>query len=237
MAETVLSAVNRILQTGAVIQTNITALTANSQQQDVQGAIDALNEVIDDLTDLGAFPNAVSSGTITITTGNRSFPVAADFVELTQEQMVDQTNGNFLMPYPGGWDQLALDQLIPANFTGLPVWYVVDPTTTAAATKFYLNAICTASFTGRVYTYWYKPSTDYTTASAATALPCSDEAVRQMIPACVEVFNRVRRRGEYSEISYQKALSRAAGRLSRIPARKRYGPSVPMDRADSFWPF
>lgn len=224
MALTLLQYVNDLLTDTSVISTDLTALTAQQQQEDVNGAVAAVNEVIDDLSGLGSFPTITQEGTITLATDTREYAVASGFVKVQEDKsgdafMVDTTNGQVITPYPGGYDMMRRQQLQPANYTGLPYYWAINPTNG----KFRFDTSPTSDENALVYTYMYEAETLYLTSAPTATFPITDEALSQMLPAVIEVFSRIRR-GSFDATAYQKNLAKAASKIRQIPKRRSYGP-------------
>lgn len=229
MAETLLSLVNLALKANGGIQTDLTALTSNSNQQDVDNMISAINEVVDDLSGMGVWPSQYSTGTLTLLVNTRAYAPATDFVELAPGPpespsglFIDTTNGMYLTEYPGGYARLRADQSIPANATGLPYHWTIRPTDG----KFYLNSIPQAAdvLVTRAYSYEYLTATSYVSSTPTASFPFVDEVVQRLVPSVIQVFNRDRRPERYSETQYMKALSLATSVVGRVPMRTHYGP-------------
>lgn len=224
MALTLLQYVNDVLIDAGVIRTDLSALTSNAQQEDVNGAVAAINESIDDLTALDSWPSVISEGTLTLVTDQREYTVASDFVKVADDKsgkpiMTDTTNGATLFPYPGGFDAMRRDQTIPSQHTGLPKFWVISPT----SGKFRLNTSPTSSENGNAYTYLYEEETRFVTGSPSATFPITDEALMQLIPAVKEVFNRDKR-GKFNDVAHQKSLARTAGKITQVPRKRRWGP-------------
>ncbi len=231
MAETLLTLTNLVAHAAGLITTDYTALTGNSNQQDVDNIISAINEVVDDLSDLGVYPVQTATGTIALVVGTRAYAVASDFVALVPGPkwaasglLMDFTTGMWMTEYPGGYEQLRADQNIPSNFTGIPRHWTMQPTTG----KFYLNAIPqTADLNpARTYSYDYRVATSFVSSSPTATFPFADEVTQRLVPSIIQAFSRERHRDTYEERLYLKALARAAGVVSRLPQRSHYGPRI-----------
>lgn len=222
MAVTVLQYTNLVLTRAGVISSDLSALTSNSQQQDVDNMLSAINEVVDELIFIAGMPTpaAVKTGTITLATNDRSYAVASDFVSLADPIFKDETNEQYLYPYPGGFTKMRADQPDPTSFTGLPLYYAIDPETG----EIYLDTLPTSNENGRQYKYLYNEETNFVTSAPSGTFPFTDELMRQAIPAVIQTFNRDRRREMYSEKARDKALAMAARLLPQTPAGTRYGP-------------
>lgn len=224
MAYTLLQYVNLVLTRGGIIQTDLTALTSNAQQQDVDNVVSAINEFIDECTFImgeGLHATVTDEGSITLVTNDRDYAFASDFASLADDVFVDETNNQFLIPYPGGFEKLRHDQLSPDDFTGLPLYYAIDPETG----EVYLDALVTSTYNGRVYKYLYNKETNFVTSSSGATFPFNDELMRRGIPAVLMIFHRDRRPEMFSETRFQKSMAMVAALLPRTKtAGRRYGP-------------
>src|SRR5690606_17922535 len=89
-------------------------------------------------------------GTITLVANDREYALADGLVQL-HWPLLDETNGQYITPYPGGFMQMKIDQPYPDNETGLPMFGAINPQNG----ELYLDKLPTANEAGRVYTYWY----------------------------------------------------------------------------------
>ena len=229
MTVTVLTGVSDVLLRERIIDTALAALTSNNQQLDVESVISAWNETLDDLTAPNDFPDLVTEATLTLVTSQRNYDVPSDFAKLAgddawpdgQAVFLDETNGRFLKPYPGGFDQMRKDQEIPANYTGLPEFYVIRPTDG----DFYLDSSPTAAENGNAYKYLYIPTLHYTNADAATNFPFQDEVTYRLYPAVAQRYRKLAKGTQFFDAGdYQRSLGSAAGMLRQVPHRTSYGP-------------
>src|SRR3990167_1741269 len=133
MAYSLLNVLNDVLKAGNIVTSDLTAVTGNGPQQAVDVAIQSINEVLRNLLSGVAAPGEITQGTITLVTDTREYTLASDFVSFAEAGpegavLVDQTNGWIVYPYPGGFARMFHDQKIPANYTGLPHYYAINPT-------------------------------------------------------------------------------------------------------------
>lgn len=230
MALTVLQYANLVANRAGIIRSDWTALTSQSQQEDVDAFMSAINEFVDKMVFFSGAPRPVTvdTGSITLVTSDRSYAFASDFVALADEVLVDETNGNYLLPYPARngrtpFQTLRLDQPEPANNTGLALYYAIDPETG----ELYLDAVPTANENGRVYKYLYTKETSFVTGSPSATFPFTDELLRQGIPAVIQIYNRDRRQSMYVANAMDESIAMAAALLSRQPTtNRRYGPDA-----------
>lgn len=224
MALTLLQTVNLVLRRAGVIGDDLIALTSQTIQEDTDAAVAAINEAVDELGVLGVVPTLGAEGTIVLATGDRDYAVASDYVQLADDLFVCETDGSVLYPYNAyaadkGFADLRRVQLQPDNETGSPNFYTVDPTNG----QFYLDKIPTSAENGKTYRYLYQKEVNFSTGSPSATFPILDEAVRQLVPAAVQLFSRARR-NQFDEKEFQRAVARAAKLARRSPPRSHYGP-------------
>ena len=227
MAITLLDQTNRLLHRTGIITSDLSALTGNSLQADVDAAVEAVNDVLNEIASLSRVP-VLGEGSFTLAVNDRSYAVASDFVQVWDPLFRDETNGDMLVPYPTisvldptGFFALRSSQNIPAQNKGLPTYWTINPTTS----EFYLNTLPQAAdvVLTRTYKYIYEKSIDLTTANEATNLPFADEIIRRLIPAMEEKWRKIRK-GKMDKDEYQKSLALAAKIMPQVPRKARYGP-------------
>lgn len=224
MALTLLQTVNLLLRKAGVIGDDLAALTSQSIQEDVDAAVAAVNEAVDELSVLGVVPSMATEGTIVLATGDRDYAVASDYVQLADDLFVCETDGTVLYPYnkdvtDKGFAELRRVQLQPDNETGSPNFYTIDPT----SGQFYLDKIPTSTENGKTYRYLYQKEINFSTGSPSATFPILDEAIRQLVPAAAQVFQRMRR-NQFDAEDFQRSLARTAKIARRSPPRTHYGP-------------
>lgn len=219
MAKTALQLVNNVLKQAHRIsgsQGELTTFTDSARQNWIDTALQAANETIDELYSAAGMmlPQIISEGTIVLADGDRSYPFTG---ALIYELLVDETNGRYLEPYPGGFEQLIADQPIPSDFTGLPLFYAIDPTNG----ELYLDREPTASEVG--LTYKFRAEKDGVLDDVADTVPFEDKVYRALIPAVVQMFTFYDKKEFAGEI-YSMSMGRAARYLTKQPPRDFYGP-------------
>ncbi len=207
MARTLLQTVNDVLKKVFVIQGDsgdLSTLSDSARQIYIDLAVSSINETIDDLYTASnePMPNEVVEGTITLATSDRDYALPAALVQI-RWPLIDQTNGQYIVEYPGGYEAMFADQAYPANYTGLPTSAAIRP----SDGLLYMDRIPTSDENGNVYTYMYDK--DVSLSVAADTVPFSDAVTRALIPAMAERWKRARNRG-YSESTYNKAMGIAA---------------------------
>ena len=218
MAYTLLNAVNLTLKRVRIIQGDVgelTSLTDSGRQADVDIMVQAWNEVIADLYDAGKrLPQETSEGTITLVASTREYDAPSDFDGMESTVMVDQTNGQYLYTYPGGFTGMFQDQAQPDNYTGLPIYWCINPTNG----KFRFDRIPQTEQAGRIYTYLYTKRL-YMSAAADT-FSFGDTVVNDLVVAVTQVWNRESKES-FDPMAYQQSISRAASRIRQqeIPGK------------------
>ena len=222
MSKSLLNGVNELLKKAKLIQGDsgaLTTLTDSPRQVWVDTAVQVLNEVMEELYSVSGvpLPKELAESTITLATNDRDYALASDLVSL-HFPLLDETNGQFLYEYNGGYLALVAGQPVPADFTGMPLYAVVRPTDG----QLYLDRIPTASENGLIYKYRYDK--DISLSTAAATFPFSDTVFRALIPAATELFNFYHRK-EFSEGIFKVSVGRAARLMTNTQPRTSYLPS------------
>jgi len=231
VARTFLQAVNLTLRRIGMVDADLTTFTDSARQTEVDVVLQAWNEVIDDLQDLGVFATAVAEGSITLVAGTKTYAVASDFDGIAADSsgrpiMRDETNGRTIWEYEGGWDRMRRDQLVPGNYSGTPTSWAIDPTTG----NFEFNTAPASADAGNIYKYVYSKRINL--ASTTDTFPFLDDAIDTVIRAVIEIYNRDRKGGWEKGAApqtagirqYNRALARAARKIARVPPHDSYGP-------------
>jgi len=239
MSRTLLQGVNEVLKRLGDIKSNsgeLSSLTDSQRQVQIDLAVQVWNEVILDLYDSceEQLPKEMSTSTITLATGDRDYSLPTDMTYI-RWPLKNDSNGYLIQEYPGGWQQMLLDQLQPANFTGRPFYGCIRP----SDGLLYLDRIPTAADNGLAYTLYYDKS--LIMSSAASVYPFSDDVFTELVPAVAEKIkmerdNQSDAKYSVSEKKYSKSMGKAAAKVSMNVARNYYSPdrgygntSDPMD--------
>ena len=226
MSKTLLNGVNEVLKKAKLIQGDsgaLTSLTDSARQVWVDTIIQAWNEILIELYHASGrmLPKFVTSESITLVTDDRDYAVTGD---TWFWPLLDETNGRYISEYRGGFEQMIRDQPVPANFTGLPLFGVVEP----ESGELYLDRIPTSSENGLVYKVWYQEDGEMSTAAAE--FPFSDSAFIALVPAAYEKF-RFHDRPEIdaeairrSDEAFRRSMAQGGALLTKTPARRSYGP-------------
>lgn len=195
----------------------LATLTDSARQHDVDIVVQAWNEAISELFTVSSrpLPKEQAESTITLATGDRSYALAADLVQM-RWPLIDKTNNQYITQFPGGYNAILI--LDPEqDDTGLPHWAAISP----VDGELYLDRAPTSVENGRVYTYQYDK--DLTMDAAADVMPFSDAVYNALIPAVAEIWKRDRRKevdGTYMNIS----IGRAARLLTQNQPRSDWSP-------------
>ena len=226
MPYTLLQVVNKCLRRLSIVQGDageLSALSSPQFQTDVDVLVQAINETIDDLYGAKGRPQSVGTATITLADGTREYALAADCERIIGRPpaLIDEGSGRFMTEYPGGYEQMVSDQLIPANYTGRPLYFVVEP----VAALLRLDRAPTAAEAGEVYRYRYFKTISLT--AAAATFPFSDRIADNLVPAFCEKYKIARKQPEVNAIVYANAMTAAARLLGKVAPPARYGTTRP----------
>lgn len=220
MAKTLLQAVNEILTRTGIIAGDsgeLSSLTDSARQVYIDAAVQVVNEGIDELytTSEISKPLANAEDAITLSTGVRSYSLAADLVRL-HFPLVDKSNTQFIWKFPGGYNTLLLHDP-EQDDTGLPHYGVINP----GDGKIYLDTSPGASENGNVYTYQYLKDTELS--ADADTVPFDDMVFRAMVPAWVQLWKR-EQRNQFDGDLFIASIGRASRILSRVEPRSQWFP-------------
>ncbi|MFQ5623745.1 MAG: hypothetical protein ACE5FS_10150 [Paracoccaceae bacterium] len=188
MAKTLLNGVNEVFKRIKLIQGDaaaLTSLTDSARQHSIDLAIQIWNEVVDEIYDTsGAIrPNGLAENTITLATSDRDYALQSDVNKLLFP-LLDETNGRKIFEYEGGYLAMVQEQIVPANWTGLPLYGTIRPTDG----ELYLDRIPTSDENGLVYKYRYLK--DMELSVAADTFPFGDVVFRSLVPVVAEIIRQ-----------------------------------------------
>lgn len=231
MAKTLLNGVNEILKRVSVIQGDsgaLSTLTDSGRQVYIDLAVQVLNEAMEELYSLAnkPMPNILSENTITLVTSDRDYALQTNLVQLLYP-LLDETNGQLILEYPGGYMGMISDQTYPNNYTGLPTYATISPKTG----ELYLDRIPTSSENGLVYKYRYIK--DGSLSAAADQFPFSDAVFRAIIPAASQLWAKYQKK-EFDGGEYRLSMARAMRFLSQGLQRESW---LPMNNIRGFDPY
>ena len=205
MSKTLLDGVNDLLDRVGILDANgvLSSLTNQGKQLFVDLAVQVWNETVDDACNMMGIPHIGETGssTITLVTSTREYDLPSDVVQI-RWPLVDQTNGQYIWEYPGGYQQMRIDQFIPGDWEGLPYSAAINPTTG----KLRMERTPTSAENGFAYDLLYDK--DLVMDEADDTFPFSDATYRAMLPVVSEAWER-RKRNDFDLEEYRKQLSRA----------------------------
>lgn len=220
MAKTLLNGVNEILKRVSVIAGDaglLTSLTDSARQVAIDACVQVINEGVDDLYAASSVskPNGQGESTLTLVTGTRDYTLATDLIRL-RWPMIDKTNAQFLMQYPGGYNAMLIADM-EQDDTGLPQRGAIRPDTG----ELHLDRAPGTEENGKIYTYQYDK--DLVLEDAVDTVPFKDPVFRAMVPAWVQLWKR-ERRNEFDGDLYKISVGRAATLMTQIEPRTSYSP-------------
>lgn len=216
MAKTLLNGVNDVLKRVRIIRGQVgelSTLTDSGRQGWIDIATQAWNESVEQLYETSDIPLPMELGesTITLVTSDRDYALASD-LNVLRFPLLDETNGQVIREYPGGYINLVNEQIFPASYTGLPYFAAIRPTDG----ELYLDRIPTSDENGNVYKYRYDK--DVSLSLAADTFPFADAVYRAMVPVVAEVWKREERK-EFDDDMYRQNMGRASRLLRQQPMR------------------
>ena len=222
MAYSLLQVVNKALRRLSMVQGDsgeLTALTSSAFQTDVDVLVQAINETIDDLYGAKGRPQAVAESTITLGTGTREYALASDCERIIGQPpvLINETSGDVITEYPGGYEQMISDQLIPGNYTGRPLLFAVSPVNG----QIRVDRAPTSAENGEIFKYRYYKSLSLTTAAAT--FPFSDRVCDNLLGAFCEKFKILRKQPEANAELYAMSMASAARLVGKIAPATSYG--------------
>lgn len=215
---TLLNGINEVLKRTRIIESDLASLTDSGTQEFINIAIQVWNEVIENVYSRlqRPRPNILSENTITLATDDRDYALQTDLTRL-YFPFHDETNGQYISEYPGGYLELVRDQPYPANETGLPYFGTIRPTDG----EIYLDKIPQATENGRVYKYRYER--DVSLSAAADTFPFEDVAFRALVPAVAEMINS-QHKGTFNRVIFKAGIGAAMRYIRKQPLPQTYQP-------------
>ena len=182
-----LQAINKVLKRVNEIkgtQGELVSFTDSPRQAMIDTVRQQWNEIINEIYSLHnqPLPKEVSTQAISLVAA-REYSLNGDATEI-RWPLIDETNGQFIHEYPGGWDAMRRDQWIPERFTGLPCYAVISPVTR----KLRMDTTPTEEFVGRVYVLYYDKYVHMH--ETFDVFPFSDAVVDALVPAVAEMYRR-----------------------------------------------
>lgn len=241
MAITFLSAVNSVLRrvgeiagdseelATSTVTTTATGATATEafvdsrRQHKIDIILQLFNEVGYEVRRYGRFSQMVASATLTLSDGVREYDVPNDFDKMagadSARAMRGVTSGLLLWEYPGGYEQMLVDQVTASDYQGQPNYYAISP----VASKIRIDRDPTSAEAGHTYNYLYHKRLSLTSTMATTSLPYPDAVSDNMVPIVVEAYKAIVKK-EYTPGFVESAVSRTLELLTQTERRNSYGP-------------
>jgi hypothetical protein len=219
VAISLLTAVNATLKRVSIIEGSsgeLTTFTDSARQTSVDVMIDVWNEVVDTLYSLAdSLEGETASSTFTLALNDREYALASDYVRMIGNP-INSTNNRILFPYPGGYQQMLVDQLDETQFTGAPLRWVVNPNNG----EIRVDSHPTSSEVNDVYTYQYEKALNLSV--VGDTFPFGDEIVQSLYPAVAQAWTRERQQ-QFDQGIFNASLARAAQKLRNTPTPRFYG--------------
>jgi len=171
------------------------------------------NETVDQVCNMMgiAHPGEPGSFDITLVAGQREYDLPTNLVQI-RWPLMDFTDGNQIDEYPGGYEQMRIDQFIPGDWLGLPYAAVINPITGLLR----LEREPTSAEDGRIYSMLYDK--DLAMVDEADTFPFSDATYRALVPAVAEGWERLKR-NDFDSTMYNKNLARALNFSNKVNRR------------------
>lgn len=215
MSKTLLDGINDLLDRVGILDANgaLASLTNQGKQLYIDLGIQIWNETVDQVCNLmgEAHPGETGSSSITLLTDTREYDLPSDLIQI-RWPLIDQTNGHYIWEYPGGYEQMRIDQQIPDDWDGLPYGGVINPTTG----KLRMDRAPTSAENALVYNMLYDK--DLVMDAAADVFPFSDATYRGVLPVVAEGWER-RKRNDFDDTEYRRQLSRALAMANKVNRR------------------
>lgn len=222
MAKTLLNGVNGVLKKARALdsQGELSTLTDSARQMFIDTAIQAINEVTDELYTLAdlSLPKQLKEATITLVTNQQAYALKSDLILLRREyHMIDEANSQTItiLGEDGYWRIIQGD--LQQDDTGLPHWAVIRPTDG----RLFFDRKPDAASNGNVYKYRYDRDLEFD--EACDVFPFSDMVFRAVVPAAAELY-RFYQQQEFVKTVFDAAMGRAAALLRRVPKRTTWAP-------------
>ena len=220
--KTLLNGVNELLKRVKLIQGDSGALASladSPRQVYVDTAVQVWNELIEDVYSKAnvPLPQELGENTITLATADRDYALQTDVVQIYYP-LQNETTGQYIYEYPGGYLEMVRDQAIPANYTGQPLMAAISP----VDSELYLDRLPTSEENGDVYKYRYDK--DISLSAAADTFPFIDAVFRALVPAAVELW-RKSHQNSFDADGYKKAVGTAARLMTQKQQRDSWLPA------------
>ena len=219
MAYSLLDAVNRGLKRVKVISGvngELSSLTDSARQTYIDAMVQIINESIHELYSTNEMPLPKESATqnVTLVTDTREYTLSP-VPEAIRFPLMDTTNGRYVFEYPGGYEQMRINQPQPDNWKGLPLYACINPTNDMLR----FDVAPTSTENGLVYELLYDKRLSL---SAATdTFPFSDTVVDSLVPAWAQMWSR-EQKNSFDNNIYLMSFGRASRYLTQQPMRRKW---------------
>ena len=218
MAYTFLQAMNMSLKRVNEIkgvQGELASFDDSARQTKIDTMRQVWNEAINEIYSLHRLPlpTEVKAQTISLLT-QREYDLNSDVAEI-RWPLHDETNGQFIHEYPGGWEVMRINQPYPEEYTGLPYYAVVNPTNR----KLRMDRTPTSDFVGREYLLYYDRYVRMH--ETYDVFPFSDAVVDALIPAVAEMYRRDTQ-NDFDSGAYGISFARACRYVNPNLMRKKW---------------
>ena len=235
MALVFLDAVNETLKRVGTIQGDAGELvtgtgtddefTDSARQRDIDLAIQIWQETLHELLSLGLFANEASTATIILVAGQREYTLATDkvferFAGQTEDTRVlrGATTGLIVRSYPGGYDQMLVDQPVATDYIGDPNRYAMSPVTGDIR----LDREPNAEIAGNTYNALIETVQALTSTMATETFLWTDTVTNALVPVVAETWTRTMKK-EFDAEQFRRSLTRAASHARKNQRRTRWG--------------
>ena len=152
-----LEAVTRILRQNAILRGDTDApasFSDTNHNASMQLAIMAIQDEVAYLVADKLIPYEKTSNTITLSSSTRTYSLDSTFVNFYGfPHFYDSTDNRFIPEYPGGQEQLQINDFKYLTGEGAPNWWYWEPTTTK---KVGFYQVPDSTFNGRSLTYHFE---------------------------------------------------------------------------------
>lgn len=206
MSKTLLNGVNEVLKRVQIVSESnlLTSLTNSGKQVFIDLAVQAWREATQQVFSKAnvMMPYQAESDSITLVSGTRTYSLASDLIQI-RWPLHDETNGQYISEYPGGYEELRNSQNFTANYTGLPLQAAISP----IDGDLYLDYIPTSGEAGYSYTYFYWKATDLNVAT--DTFPFDDDVFWALVPVVSDIWRMMqqnKQNGSFVKLSYGRAI-------------------------------
>jgi len=223
--KTLLNGVNEVLKRYGAIKSNsgeLGSLTDSQRQVLIDLAVMSWNEVVIELYNYCsmAHPNELGISSITLATNDRDYALPSNLVKM-RWPLKNETTGDLIHEYKGGYVRMFMDQLQPNNYSGKPNYGCIRP----SDGQLYLDMKPTSAENGAVYALIYDKALSVSV--AADTFPFHDDVFNVLIGAVSEKMKegtdeQSDARYAVSSSKYKKILSTAASLITMAQPQDSY---------------